>query len=153
MKPRLHPQYILGFVDGEGSFHIAIYKDLRMKTGLKIIPEFHISQRYSSKIVLESIKIYFCCGYIKANHAKNKDDDTFIFVVRNREDLIKKVIPFFEKNKLATEKKNDFILFSRIVKMMLNKQHLNKTGVKKILNLAYKMNAQGKYRRRIHNIN
>ena len=42
LQHQIHPWYVTGFVDGEGSFHIALYKDIRMKTGWKIIPEFHV---------------------------------------------------------------------------------------------------------------
>ncbi len=147
-----HPQYIIGFVDGEGSFHIAIYKDKNMKTGIKIIPEFHVSQRISSKKVLDGLKKYFQCGYIKANHAKNYHDTTYVYVVRNRDDLLNIIIPFFEKYSFKTEKQKDFILFAKIVKQMKNKTHLSLMGVKKIIFLAYQMNQKGKYRKKKYKI-
>ena len=81
---KLHPQYIVGFVDGEGSFHVAIYKDDRMKAGIKVIPEFHVSQQVSSRTVLDALCEYFACGYVKENHAKNNRDKTYVYVVRNR---------------------------------------------------------------------
>ncbi len=74
MFKKLQAEYIVGFVDGEGSFHIAIYKDARMKIGMKIIPEFHVSQRVSSREVLDRLRETFECGYVKANHAKNRSD-------------------------------------------------------------------------------
>ena len=148
----LHPQYIVGFVDGEGSFHIAIYKDKNMKTGIKIIPEFHVSQRISSKKVLDELQKYFQCGYVKANHAKNHHDATYVYVVRNRDDLLNIIIPFFEKYSFKTEKQKDFILFAKIVKQMKNKMHLNSIGAKKIIFLAYQMNQKGKYRQKKYKI-
>ena len=42
----LSPWYITGFVEGEGTFHVAIYKDTKMKFGLKFIPEFHVNQSF-----------------------------------------------------------------------------------------------------------
>ena len=56
---RLQEWYVSGFVDGEGSFHIALYKDVRMKMGWKVIPEFHVSQRVSSRSVLDSLVQFF----------------------------------------------------------------------------------------------
>lgn len=148
----IHPQYLVGFVDGEGSFHVAVYKDERMKAGLKFIPEFHISQRSSSKKVLYKIRDQLQCGYIKENHARNNRDNTYVLVVRNRNDLLDKIIPFFIKNPLQTEKQKDFILFSRVVKHMEDGIHQSMEGAKKILSLAYKMNNKGTYRRKKHNI-
>ena len=71
MTKALHPQYIVGFVDGEGSFHIAIYKDVRMKMGIKVIPEFHVSQRVTSRSILDRLCSSFNCGYVKENHPHN----------------------------------------------------------------------------------
>ena len=145
-----NPHYITGFVDGEGSFHVAIYKDKRMKAGVKFIPEFHVSQRFSSKIVLDLLAEYFACGYVKANHAARKSDTTYVYVVRNRDDLIEKIIPFFESHPFLTEKKRDFELFAQIVRKMNKGEHRSIVGAKKILDLAYQMNRGGVYRRRKH---
>lgn len=152
MSKNIHPQYIVGFVDGERSFHIAIYKDSRMKTGIKIIPEFHISQRLSSKQVLNLIQEHLDCGYIKENHAANNSDKIFVYVIRNRKDLPLKIIPFFETNQLHTEKQEDFILFAEIVRLMQDGGYRERYGVKKISSLAYKMNKQRKYRRTKHKV-
>lgn len=150
MKDKLHAQYVIGFVDGEGSFHVAIYKDPRMKTGIKIIPEFHVSQNSASKAVLEQLCEHFGCGYVKENHAKNQRDKTSVLVVRNREDLSTKIIPFFEKHSLRTEKRNDFQKFAEIVYLMRDGAHRTQAGIKSILDLAYSMNQGGKFRRKKH---
>ena len=139
--------YITGFVDGEGSFHIAFYKDERMKTNLKVIPEFHISQNACSIQVLEEIQNYFQCGNIKMNHRQSKTDNTYVFVVRNRQALLQNIIPFFKRYNLRTSKAKDFKTFSSIVKMMEEGKHQTKSGIKKIISLAYKMNANGKRRK------
>ena len=147
LQQQIAPWYVSGFVDGEGSFHIALYKDARMKTGWKIIPEFHVSQRVSSRSILDRFVLFFAGGYVKANHRTNPHDVTYVYVVRDRNDLLKKIIPFFEKYPLQTEKANDFRLFARIVRMMSGNRHLTPSGVKKIISLAYQMNGAGRYRR------
>ncbi len=147
LQHQLPPWYVSGFTDGEGSFHIAIYKDVRMKTGWKIIPEFHVSQRVSSRSILDRLTIFFACGYVKANHRTNPKDVTYVYVVRDRSDLIDKIIPFFEHYPLNTEKAKDFRLFARIVRMMINNYHRTNPGVKRIITLAYQMNGSGRYRR------
>ncbi len=147
---KLHSQYVVGFVDGEGSFHVAIYKDPRMKTGIKLIPEFHVSQRETSRFVLDELAVFFECGYVKANHCSNPKDTTFVYVVRDRHDLLKKIIPFFRKHLLQTEKKNDFDCFAQVVEQMELKGHRDENSLRDILNLAYQMNQNGKYRRSRH---
>jgi len=119
----INPNYITGFVDGEGSFHIAIYKDKNTKQGIKIIPEFHISQRDNSKSILYEIKDYFSCGYVKENHPTNLRDRTYVYVVRNRDDLLKIIIPFFKKYKLQTNKAEDFSKFVKVVNLLSQNIH------------------------------
>src|SRR6516225_3781257 len=93
--------YVAGFVDGEGSFHIAVQRNPSTKLGWQVVPEFHISQHYASVNVLETIKNTMQCGYLKPNHA-NSHDNTWVYVVRARRDLVDKIVPFFERYELHT---------------------------------------------------
>lgn len=142
----INPWYVTGFAEGEGTFHIAIYEDKLMKQRIKIIPEFHVNQSQLRSITLYSIKEFFNCGYIKVNHRTNLKDDTLVYVVRNNQDLREKILPFFEKYPLLSKKQESFKIFSQIVWMMFRKEHLNRAGIRKIINLSYKMNGNGKYR-------
>jgi len=143
----LNPWYITGFTEGEGTFHIAICRDDKMRCNLKFIPEFHINQSFLRHETLEQIKSYFGCGYIKHNHRQNIQDDTLVFVVRNRLDLENKIIPFFDQYPLLSNKQKTFLTFKKIVKMLSAGKHSNKTGAKYIIKLAYSMNKQGTYRK------
>ena len=140
--------YISGFVDGEGSFHIAIQKSKNVKLGYQIVPEFHVSQNFDYSNTLEFIKKRLDCGYIKPNHKKNLRDKSYVFVVRNQDDLLNKIIPFFESNELLSPKKFDFEKFAYIVRAMRNRLHLTKEGFLKLLKIAYSMNRNGSYRKR-----
>lgn len=148
LKSFLDPWYIVGFVEGEGTFHIAFYKDPRMKQNIKVIPEFHINQSYLRINTLNKIKEYFNCGYIKANHAKNNKDTTYVYVVRDRDDLINIIIPFFQKYCLYSIKQESFNIFAKIVHLIKDGKHRTKQGLKQIIKLAYQMNIKGKYRLR-----
>jgi len=70
-----------------------------------------------------------------------------VFVVRNRDDLLDKVISFFERYPLLSNKQDSFQLFKKVVNFLKSGEHATLTGVKKILNFAYQMNGQGKYRK------
>ena len=143
----LNPWYIVGFVEGEGTFHVAFYKDPSMKRGIKVIPEFHINQSYLRISTLNEIQKYFGCGYTKVNHAKRINDDTYVYVVRDRADLCSKIIPFFRKHPLRSIKQESFIKFAQIVEMISLGKHREIAGIKKIIKLAYEMNIGGKYRK------
>lgn len=139
--------YISGYVDGEGSFHIAVQKVGHVRFGYQLLPEFHVSQRSDYADVMSAIQKRLGCGYIKANHAKSLRDRNMVLVVRNREDLLNKVIPFFTKNPLLSPKQKDFKKFALIVKAMSEKVHLTEKGFIRLLKIAFSMNRNGQYRK------
>src|SRR2546427_7057968 len=139
--------YVAGFVDGEGSFHIAVQRNPSTRWKLQVIPEFHVSQNDGNQHVLEMVQSVLGCGYIKPNH-RNSRDRTQVLVVRSRNDLATKVVPFFQRYELRTTKRADFEKFARIVEKMEAGGHLNREGLKEILQIAFRMN-QGGVRRRI----
>jgi intein-encoded DNA endonuclease-like protein len=55
--------YIVGFVDGEGSFNISFIKRSDYKYNIKVSPSFNISQK--DRKILEWIKNIFNCGTIR----------------------------------------------------------------------------------------
>ena len=143
----IYPWYIAGFVDGEGSFHIAFTRRQDLPRKWAIFPEFHVSQNGSRAHILKAIQKKLKCGHIKANHAKSTYDKTFVFVVRDRNDLANKVIPFFDRYSLRAGKQQDYRKFKKIVQWMCEGKHFTHAGFRNIVNLAYTMNDGGKYRK------
>lgn len=137
--------YVVGLVDGEGSFHIAFPRRKDLTLGLAVMPEFHLSQHRESRNVLEQVQRMFGCGYIKENHP-NSNDKTLVYIVRSRTDLLLRIIPFFENYPLLTSKRKDFAIFAQIVRIMGKGQHQNISGIQKIIELAYQMNQSGQRR-------
>ena len=43
-QERLDKQWITGFVDGEGCFHVALNKQPKMTLGWQVLPEFRVVQ-------------------------------------------------------------------------------------------------------------
>ena len=140
-------QYIAGFVDGEGSFHVAVQRSRFTRVGIQVIPEFHVSQNRERAEVLELIQKVLGCGYIKTNHPGNSRDQTVVLVVRNRQGLVERVMPFFERFPLRSSKQREFQTFATIVRAMERGEHLTKRGMTQILKQAFAMNG-GRYRKR-----
>ena len=138
--------YIAGFVDGEGSFHVAIQRRSDLPKGFQLIPEFHISQHRDKALILQMIRDFFGCGYVKPNHPGSLRDITEVYVVRNRQDLLEKIIPFFERYPLISQKMDDFKKFAHIVKSMDKGEHLSREGLVNLTRLAFSM-YNGKYRK------
>src|SRR5487761_1888408 len=112
--------YIAGYVDGEGSFSVTVNRNPTSRFKLQLVPELHVSQNGDRREVLDLIKKRWDCGYIKRNGRK---DRVMVFVVRRREDLLTKVIPFFERNPLISSKQREFETFATVVKAIAAGDH------------------------------
>jgi hypothetical protein len=144
-QERLDP-YIAGFVDGEGSFHVAVQRNPSTRLGWQFVPEFHVSQDAGRAEVLYLIRERFGCGYIRENHRGSRDT-TLVYVVRRRDDLLTMVIPFFERNPLVSSKQREFLAFAQTVRAMNDGEHLTDAGFARLKALALAMNGGGRYRR------
>jgi len=132
----LEPQWIVGFVDGEGCFSVSINQHPEMTIGYQVLPEFVVVQHKRDVQVLYALKKYFRCGVVRKNHG-----DRMAYRVRSIEHLLNIIIPFFEKHKLKTKKRLDFIKFRRILLLIQRKEHLTKEGIEKIRLIINQMNA------------
>jgi hypothetical protein len=133
-QERLDEQWIVGFVDGEGCFHVSINRNKKMTLGLQVLPEFRVVQHQKDEQILHKLQNYFGFGGVVKNHGDRKE-----FRVRGSQNL-DKIIKFFKENKLRTIKLNDFNLFCEIINLMKKDQHLTMEGVLKISKIASKMN-------------
>jgi hypothetical protein len=140
--------YLAGYVDGEGSFHVAIQANPSTRFGWQLVPEFHVSQNPERAVILELLQRHLGCGHIRANAKKGHRDRSLVYVVRNRRDLLEKVIPFFEKHPILSEKRMEFETFAVIVRAMAHKDHLERAGFERLVALAVQMNGGGRYRKR-----
>lgn len=134
----LSDDYLIGFVEGEGSFYIGIVPSRETKAGWQVIYFLKVSQNPNGKVVLDHFVKRLGCGYIKANDNHDTTDRSLAFVVRDLKSLKEKVIPFFE-GKLVI-KKDAFDKFKRVIDLVTIKKHLTFDGVKEIVDLAYSMN-------------
>lgn len=139
--------WIVGFVDGEGTFSVAIQKNAEMSLGWQVFPEFVVTQGAKSLGALEELKGFFMCGRIYRNHRHdNHTEDIFRYCVRKISDLDEKIVPFFKMNPLKTSKRNDFEKFAEIIEMMKAKKQLTFKGLELIANVIQGMNSRRKSR-------
>ena len=132
----LNAQWIVGFVDGEGCFHIGINKNQEMKLGVQVLPEFTVVQHQVDEQVLYALKDYFGCGVVRKNHGTR-----LCYRIRGHENLLHRIIPFFEKHQLKTRKRIDFVKFRKVVLLMQKGEHLNPDGLEKIRQIKTTMNS------------
>lgn len=125
----------MGFVDGEGCFHISINKNPTLACGYQVLPEFTVTQHKRDIQILYALKTFFQCGVVRVNHG-----DRYCYRVRGFSHLLEIVVPFFEKHKLITKKRIDFEKFRTVLLMMEKKQHLTLDGLEKIREIKKTMN-------------
>ena len=138
----LESQWVAGFVDGEGCFHVEINPNKTMQTGYQVLPSFIVSQHSRSENVLYALKDLFQTGVVR-KESNRKGETGRQYRVRNFNDLQTKIIPFFEKHDLKTSKKIDFVKFRYICILMARKEHLTYEGILKINKIALTMNGSG----------
>ncbi len=139
-QERLDPKWVVGFVDGEGCFHVSINRVPRMTTGWQVLPEFRVVQHERDETILNELHQFFGAGKVVVNHATRKE-----LRIRKLDDL-RKVVAFFDKHQLQTKKRNDFQIFSEILSLMKSQEHLTHEGLTKIAKLCWKMNRKIKPR-------
>ena len=132
---KLDAQWITGFVDGEGCFHVGINVHKEMIAGYQVLPEFTVVQHKRDVQILHALKAYFGCGVVRVNHG-----DRMAYRVRSKQHLLEHIVPFFEKHSLKTKKNVDFRKFRRIVLMMDASKHLTAEGVEEIRAIVHQMN-------------
>nr|AAL77608.1 unknown [Monomastix sp. M722] len=122
-------QWITGFTDGEGTFHIGISKNSKTKLGYQVLLEFVITQHKRDEQLLNKIKNYFEVGVVRHSNSRG---NILCYRVRSQKHLREVIIPFFEKNLLHTQKKFDFQKFKQVFSLIENGEHLTFEGLEKI---------------------
>lgn len=125
---KLPGDYIAGFVDGEGCFALKFRRDVRHDRNgtpeyLYWGIEFAIVLREDDREILEKIKTTLGCGNFSSTHGSIR------YSVTRFDDLLYKVVPFFEKYELRAKKAHDFKLWKEAL-VLLHKNKGKKTGLR-----------------------
>ncbi len=142
MIQRLHPWYVTGLVEGEGTFSVSFNKRRKLTVGVETRPSFSVTLHKRDLPLLKALRTFFGCGAIRYS----RSDGTYKYEVRSVSDLAKKILPHFEKYPLVGAKGEDFRKFAEIVRLVHAKHHLNRQYLRQIIELAYSMNPSGKRR-------
>jgi hypothetical protein len=130
---KLTPDWICGFVEGEGSFVISITK-IKSSNSEQVRLYFKVAQHYKNVQVLYALKTYFGVGLVKSQ--TKQPEKVWEYVVSRFEHLNTQIIPFFQINKLHTTKQFDFLRFRKVAILMARKDHLTSKGLERIKSIA-----------------
>jgi len=141
---KLNPDYIVGLVDGEGSFTVYV-RDPELPNNssrrVKVEPKFYIKLIEKDKEILDQLQQFFGCGsvYFQKDTRLNHQN-CYRYEVYNRDDLNKKIIPFFKENTLKfPSKRRDFEIFCEMMEIISKNGHLTDHGLKQLFQLKQLM--------------
>lgn len=136
------PDYIVGLTDGEGCFYVLVRTSPRYRMGAAVHLYFHIKMQAADRSLLQKIQHTLGCGAVYFQHETRPNHaQCYRYTVAANRDIIKKIIPFFERYPLqSNSKRKNFHLFCQIARLVDTKAHLTRTGLGRIRLLKAKMN-------------
>jgi hypothetical protein len=135
----INPHWIVGFIDGEGCFHVSISKNKSSKLGYQVTLEFSITQHIRDKELMNKFIDFFGCGYVV-----NDTPMKLQYRIRDRKHLSENLFPFIDKNSLLTVKSLDYLDFKEVHSMLESKLHLTPEGLNEIRAIQARMNRNRK---------
>lgn len=144
---KLPPDYVAGFIDGEGCFTIVISKHPQKRIGLDARLHFEIELRDDDRELLEAIQKTLGCGRLyHLNYERYGWNPHVELKVSSLKEIREKLIPFFKKHKLRGKKRHSFRLFCEAAELFARKEHLTLEGIEKLRRIRQKMNVYSKKR-------
>lgn len=141
---QLSPDYVVGFTDADGSFSIVLsfYNEAEEWVKQSAVV-FAVSQSSPRERILGEIKRFFGCGNVSDNSAKNSKDGikrkpAFQYHVWKIEDIISKVIPFFDEHPPIL-KLEEYKIWREAAEIIHRKDHLTKEGASRIIELSNRL--------------
>lgn len=130
----LDPNYISGFIDAEGCFHISILRNNNLKLGISVRAIFQISLHRKDQALIEKIRNFYGIGRVVI-----RSDNAVVYEVHSIKDM-QILLNHLEIYPLITDKWIDLQLFKQVVKLIVNKEHLTMKGLTEIVNIKASMN-------------
>ena len=138
----LNEEWLSGFINTDGSFSLSKYKTPNRSLEFNIVPQIRIYQDDISLKVLESIQKLVGTGNI-ISPSSGRNVSTLAFTSKSS---ILSLINILNKYPLQGVKRLDYLDFCKGYDLYLKKEHLNPSGLKKILSIAKGMNNGRKFK-------
>lgn len=131
----LNPNWVVGFIDGEGTFFVDLLKNSTMSLGIQVQLRFVITQHIRDLEVMNKFPVFFGAGNIVS------DGPTKVqFRMRGFNDLEQRLFPLLDECPLVTQKRLDAEAFRYVHTLMKAKQHLTSSGLEEIRAIKGTMN-------------
>ena len=145
---KINADWLVGFIDGEGSFFIVISRNEEMKLGFQTVPVFTVSAHERDKGTILAVKDYFGFGTTPISKQPNKmaTGNVQRYYARAASECFK-IRDFFDQHPLQTKyKSKQFKLWSQCLDLIKNKKHLTVDGFLKIVSIRDCMGRKGQHK-------
>jgi len=128
----LNPSFVTGFTDGEGSFSFSVVKSTSNTTGWALLLKFNLvaANNPANYTMLVSIQQFFGIGKI----VYSKDNTYIRFIVNGLKNCLI-IKQHFINYPLLSYKLVHFNIWCEVINLILSKEHLNLSGLLKIIAL------------------
>jgi hypothetical protein len=147
----LAPEFISGFVSGEGCFYVESGFDKKYKLKHRIRPAFSIEVSADDRELIELIQKQLNCGNIydldfgryKGYESKGWKPHVK-YRVSNIKDISEKIVPFFKQYPPHGKKNKSFEVFCEIVEGIIKREHISEETLPYLKEKAKLLNSLNK---------
>ena len=137
------PNWLAGFASGEACFQVNIFNSTT-KLGKTVRLFFTVTQHSRDEQLIRTLVDYLGCGNV---YFSNKAVD---YKAGKIEDLIDKVLPFFDKYYIIGVKSLDYLDFKQLAGLIKIGDHLTAEGLDKISQIKARMNTGREFKQSSH---
>jgi hypothetical protein len=136
--------FLAGLIEGEGSVTLSIKTHPTARFGVYVQPEFFIYQHRCRRRLLEMAAEHFECGKIRP---KPGNPDVLVFSIIACPALSARVLPLLSEVAELSARRSDYELFAEAVQLCEQGARKSRTGMARLVEIAFAMNMNGKQRR------
>jgi hypothetical protein len=147
MDDRDFGNFVAGFVAGEGCFYVSVSHKLIGRT--QVDCGFSIRLRNDDRELLQAIhrtlkysgNIYDIPGYIsRPTRDHTKRNDAVYLLIRNIDELLNYVIPFFDRYQLHGRKRRNYEIWKEAVAILACGEHTTPEGLDRVIAIKARLN-------------
>jgi hypothetical protein len=126
---------VMGFIEGEGNLTISI---AIRSDRVQVFPQLTVVQSVDINM-LKAIQEVLKCGKIYLKRGRGRRKDSYVYRVQSVEDIVTKVIPFFDKYGFIGKMKEQYPFWREAALIVYRKRRLTLEDARKIFDLKKKL--------------
>lgn len=136
----LDPHLVNGLVEAQGCFNVEINTIKKnKKVEIVITPSFFILQGNIAREIMKALPAFFKQDQTRIRKP-SKASPLLRYETKRVDDLLENVCSHFDQYPLLSEKRQDYLFFKQVLKILQKEKKLTKNRLLEILDIIYQMN-------------